>query len=208
MRGDLVEAERDHREALALRQRLLAPDHPDVATSLNNLALTLAASGRADEALALHQKALAIKRSTLDPNHPSIARSLANVARLMLQLDSPRPALARFEEARDILMISLGPEHLELASILAGLARARLALGETERALPPAARAVELLEGQKGSPIRLAEARFALARALPMEEAERARALAESARDTYTAAGEATRPELAAIEVWLDSRER
>jgi tetratricopeptide (TPR) repeat protein len=206
LRGDLEEAAAHHEQALALRKRLLGPDHPDVATALNNLALAEAAAGRADAALAHHQQALTIKRSVLDPHHPSLARSLSNIGRLMLRLDSPRPALARFEEAREILSASLGPDHVELATVLTGIARARLALDERADALEPASRAVEILEQKGGSPIRVAEARFALARALPTGESERARTLAAAARETYAAAGAATEPELRAIDAFLAAR--
>ena len=50
-RGDLLNSEKYLRQALDLREKHLGPAHPDLAISLNDLALTLAAQGKTDEAL-------------------------------------------------------------------------------------------------------------------------------------------------------------
>ena len=49
-----------HRRALAIMLKALGEDHPDTATSYNNLALTLYAQGKYAEAEAMHRRALAI----------------------------------------------------------------------------------------------------------------------------------------------------
>jgi Flp pilus assembly protein TadD len=59
--GRPTEAEPLHRRALALRERVLGPDHPDVAQSISNLAVVLAALGRPAEAEPLHRRALALR---------------------------------------------------------------------------------------------------------------------------------------------------
>ena len=56
--------------ALAIRERSLGPDHPDTATSLNNLALCLQAQGAYAEARPLLERALAIRERSLGPDHP------------------------------------------------------------------------------------------------------------------------------------------
>ncbi len=207
LRGDLERAEARHREVLELRLQQLGPDHPEVASALNNLALAVAAAGRTNEALELHQRALAIKRTSLGAAHPSLARSLANIGRLLLALDSPRTALSRLEQARQILETSLGPEHPELGPVLSALARARIAVDDRAGALEAATRAVELLE-RGPSPQRLAEARFALARALPEERLDFAVEQAQLARDAHASAGEGSAAELGAIDAWLATNRR
>ncbi|MFZ5654408.1 MAG: tetratricopeptide repeat protein [Pseudomonadota bacterium] len=46
--------------ALAITEKALDPDHPDVATSLNNLAALYRATNRGKEAEALEQQAIRI----------------------------------------------------------------------------------------------------------------------------------------------------
>jgi hypothetical protein len=52
---------------------------PAIALPLNNLAQTLAQSGRAAEALAIQQRALQISEAALPAEHSDIARRLGNV---------------------------------------------------------------------------------------------------------------------------------
>ena len=55
---------------LQIREKALGPDHPDVATSLNNLAVLYQAQGRYGEAEPLYQRALAIREKALGPGPP------------------------------------------------------------------------------------------------------------------------------------------
>ena len=57
-------------------------DHPDMATSLNNLAMLYNKQGKYDEAEPLYQRALAINEKVLGPDHPDTATSLNNLAAL------------------------------------------------------------------------------------------------------------------------------
>ena len=58
---------------LAIREKALGPDHPDVAQSLNNLAELYQAQGRYAEAEPLYKRALAIREKALGPDHPDVA---------------------------------------------------------------------------------------------------------------------------------------
>ncbi len=69
-------------EALAIRREQLGTRHPDVATSLNNLAGLYEAQGRYGEAEPLYQESLAIRREQLGTRHPNVAASLNNLAGL------------------------------------------------------------------------------------------------------------------------------
>jgi tetratricopeptide (TPR) repeat protein len=57
--------------ALAISERALGPDDPDVATSLNNLAALYRAQGRYADAEPLYKRALAIDEKALGPDHPN-----------------------------------------------------------------------------------------------------------------------------------------
>ena len=68
--------------ALAIREAVLGAEHPDVATSLNNLAWLYQARGRYEAAEPLYQRALAIHEAVLGAQHPDVATSLNNLAEL------------------------------------------------------------------------------------------------------------------------------
>ena len=68
--------------ALAIREAALGPDHPDTATSLNNLAALHRARGEYDAAEPLFARALAIREAALGPDHPDTATSLNDLALL------------------------------------------------------------------------------------------------------------------------------
>ena len=71
-----------HQRALALWEQVLGPTHPDVAWSLNNLAIIYRVQGRFAEALPLYQRALALREQGLGLAHPDVAMSLNNLADL------------------------------------------------------------------------------------------------------------------------------
>ncbi len=78
--GRYAEAEPLHRRDLAIREATRGPDHPEVAASLNNLALHYDQRGKFDEAEPLYRKALGITRKTLGTGHPDVAASLEHPA--------------------------------------------------------------------------------------------------------------------------------
>ena len=57
--------------ALAIRERALGPDHPEVAQSLNNLAGLHTAQGEDVQAESLYKRALAIYEKVLAPGNPT-----------------------------------------------------------------------------------------------------------------------------------------
>ena len=60
---------------LRIDEAALGPDHPSVASDLNQVGLVLSALGRSAEALPLHRRALRIAETTLGPEHPTTRRS-------------------------------------------------------------------------------------------------------------------------------------
>ena len=59
--------------ALAIREKVLGPEHPETATSLNNRAGLLRDKGDYAVAEPLLRRALAIKEKALGPEHPDTA---------------------------------------------------------------------------------------------------------------------------------------
>ena len=69
------------KKALKVAEEIVGPDHPSVATSLNNLALLYDTQGQYAAAEPLYKRALSINEKALGPDHPSVAASLNNLAR-------------------------------------------------------------------------------------------------------------------------------
>jgi tetratricopeptide (TPR) repeat protein len=58
------------KRVLAIREKVLGPKHPDVATSLHNLAEVYRSQGRYSDAEPLYKRSLAIRRRHLAPSTP------------------------------------------------------------------------------------------------------------------------------------------
>ena len=79
-RGQYGEAEPLLQQQRAISEKHLGPNHPDTATSLNNLAILYSAQGQYEQAEPLYQRALALREKRLGPDHPDTATSLSNLA--------------------------------------------------------------------------------------------------------------------------------
>jgi tetratricopeptide (TPR) repeat protein len=132
--------------ALAIREKALGPEHPDTATSLNNLARLLQNQGDPAGARPLCERALAIFEKALGPEHPHTATSLATLARLLLDQGDLAGARSPHERVLTIAEKALGPEHPETASSLNNLASLLLDQGDLAGARPLYERALAIRE--------------------------------------------------------------
>ena len=76
------QAEPLYKRALAIREKALGPDHPEVATSLSNLGTLYGSQGQYNQAEPLYRRALAIDEKALGPDHSDVAAILVNLAEL------------------------------------------------------------------------------------------------------------------------------
>src|SRR5262249_25615803 len=98
------------KRALALRERLLPPDHPDIAVSLNNVALALFGDGQREEARTLFRKAVDMRRR-LRPSGSLQSTVLDAWACKEAEIENDTVAKALFEEAeRAMPRAELSPE--------------------------------------------------------------------------------------------------
>lgn len=79
------------KRSLEMRERVLGPDHPDCAQSLNNLAALYNEKKHYDKAEELYEKALDIRRRALAPDHPSLAYTVKHLAVLYKKMVSASP---------------------------------------------------------------------------------------------------------------------
>src|SRR5439155_366580 len=142
--GDYAGARPLYERALAIKEKALGPDHPDVARSVGNLANLLWSSGDYPRARPLFERSLAIHEKALGPEHPDVARSLSNLANLLLSTGDSAGARPPDERALAIRLKVLGPDHPDVAITLSNLAEVDLALGRPAAALDAALRAEDI----------------------------------------------------------------
>jgi tetratricopeptide (TPR) repeat protein len=117
-----------------LCQELLGEDHPETATSYNNVAYNLYSVGKVAEALSLLQKALDIRRKVLSDDHPETARSFNGLGVALRAHGKAAEALPLLQEALNIRRKVMGDDHSETAIGYSNLAANLLALGKVAEA--------------------------------------------------------------------------
>jgi tetratricopeptide (TPR) repeat protein len=149
-RARFSDAEPLLRRALAVWEKVLAADHPDVATGLNNLALLYKDQGKYAEAEPLYKRALAIDEKALGPDHPGVATDLNNLGALYDYQGKYGQAEALYRRALAIWQKTLGPDHPSTATSLNNLAELYRAQGRHAEAEPLYQRALAIREGALG----------------------------------------------------------
>jgi class 3 adenylate cyclase/tetratricopeptide (TPR) repeat protein len=149
-RGEFSTAEELCKRALAIREKALGPEHPNVADSLSNLALGYREQARYEEAEPLYKRARAIREKALGLEHPDFAHSLNNLAHVYWCQGRNEEALPLYQRALAIREKALGPEHPLVADSLNNLANVHDDQGRYEEAEPLYQRALAILEKALG----------------------------------------------------------
>jgi Tetratricopeptide repeat/Protein of unknown function (DUF2914) len=94
--GDLASADELLRNVARVQETKLGPLHPDLASTLNNLAIVAEKTGRQREAETFYRRAAAIASASLPADHPMVAASRQNLEDFCRSCDLPieAPALA------------------------------------------------------------------------------------------------------------------
>jgi tetratricopeptide (TPR) repeat protein len=144
------EALKAYGRALAIREKALGPEHPDVAASLVGLGFVYWRQGRYDEALKAYGRALAIDEKALGPEPPDVADTLNNLGLVYWNQGRYEEALKAYNRALAILEKVLGPEHPEVADTLNNLAIVYDGQGRYEEALKAYGQALAIYEKALG----------------------------------------------------------
>lgn len=104
--------------ALAIREKVLGPDHPAVADSLHALAVLYDNKGDYAKAEPHNLRALAIREKALGPDHPEVAKTLNNLAWIYGIRQDYAKAEAFYRRALALQDKALGPDHAEVATTL------------------------------------------------------------------------------------------
>jgi tetratricopeptide (TPR) repeat protein len=129
-----AEAQLLSERALAIREKLLGPDHPDTALSLNNLGVLLQVQGDFPGARRCYESALAIHEKALGPDHPETANNLSNLGGLLKVQGDLAGAQSYLERALAIREKTLGPDDPNTARSLSNLGSLLQVQGDLTRA--------------------------------------------------------------------------
>jgi CHAT domain-containing protein/Tfp pilus assembly protein PilF len=132
--------------SLAIREKALGAEHPDVASSLNSLAALYKTKGDSARAEPLYQRALAIWDKTLGAEHSSVASVLQNLAHLYQGKGDYTRSELLYRRALAIKEKTRGTEHPDVASALNGLAALYAGKGDHAGAEPLYQRALAIRE--------------------------------------------------------------
>ena len=131
-------------QALKIHKEVLGEKHPDVATSLNNLAVLYYYQGNSAKAEPLHRQALAIRKEVLGEKHHEVATSLNNLAMLYRSLGNYAKAELLYRQALDIRKEVLGAKDPDYATTLVSLALLYKSQGNFAKAEPLYLEAAEI----------------------------------------------------------------
>ncbi|HZF40874.1 MAG TPA: tetratricopeptide repeat protein, partial [Blastocatellia bacterium] len=122
--------------ALEVRERVLGPDHLDVAVAVNSLAVLYWRKGDDAKAERLYQRAQTIYEKSLGPEHPYVASSLNGLALVYDSRGDYAKAESLFRQSLTIWEKALGPEHANVSLVLGNLARLYRRTGAYAKAGP------------------------------------------------------------------------
>ena len=86
-----------YRKSLTIQLHNMGENHPELATSYNNIANVYNEKGELDHALEYHHKSLTIKLNSLGENHPDVAESLHHMGVLYIEK-------SQLDKAEDVLV--------------------------------------------------------------------------------------------------------
>jgi len=131
--GDLDGAMPLLKACVATRERVLGPDHPDVAQALGNMASVLEYLGREADAEAMHRRALAIREQALGPDHVDVAGSLNSLGGVLWVRGQRDEGMRYLERALDIRVRALGENHQAVGNTLNNIAVLAIKSGDQAR---------------------------------------------------------------------------
>ncbi len=101
---------------VSLRERVLGMEHPDTATTYNDIGLTFKKQGDYLKALEYYFKAVDIRKKILGKEHPDTATSYNNIGETYRSHKDYPKALEYLQKALDIRKKILGKEHPSTAT--------------------------------------------------------------------------------------------
>jgi CHAT domain-containing protein/Tfp pilus assembly protein PilF len=144
--GKYDEAQSAIEKVLAIREKIIGPDHPDIAFALTLEANIAYYKGDLGKAETLFQRAIAMLEKTLGTDHPQVAMRLNNLASVYTVKSDLVKAEMLHKRALEIREHSLSPDHPDIAQSLNNLGNVYLELGDFQSPEPLYLRAIAINE--------------------------------------------------------------
>eukprot|EP00455_Lapot_gusevi_P013772 TRINITY_DN16797_c0_g1_i2.p1 TRINITY_DN16797_c0_g1~~TRINITY_DN16797_c0_g1_i2.p1 ORF type:complete len:240 (-),score=22.96 TRINITY_DN16797_c0_g1_i2:60-686(-) len=109
--GKCEEAAACCEEALVFEEASLGSHHPNVAITLNNIAVLYKRLGRFDPCVGLYQRALAISEATVGAHHPDVGFICNNLGQTYSKLGHLSSAIELYDRAHKIFSLTYGAKH-------------------------------------------------------------------------------------------------
>ena len=123
-----------HEKALAIRKNIFGEDHPNVATSYNNLASVYYRLAEYNKAKELHEKALMIRKNSFGEDHADVAISYSTLALVYYSMGEYNQAKELHKKALVIRKKIFGEDHVDVAKSYSTLAPVHYNIGEYNQA--------------------------------------------------------------------------
>lgn len=149
--GKFTEAQPLAEEALAGREQVLGPEHPETAAALTLLATILRNRRELARAETLNQRALVIAETTPEPGHPDLAQIISEMGALALTRADFVKAEPFYQRAITIWEQTLGANHPNVAKGLSNLAAVHGQRGNYAKAEAALLRALTIREQALGA---------------------------------------------------------
>ncbi|HVR02127.1 MAG TPA: tetratricopeptide repeat protein, partial [Polyangia bacterium] len=205
--GRLEDAIDDARLSIAAKERVLDPNSAEVALSLCNLANHMAYGADFAGALDVNERAVDILTATLGRDHPRTALVIGNHAQFLWRLGQIEAARVAALAALDVFQRETAGQGLGATFPMRTLGLCYQQTGRFDEAVAMLERALGIREAKHSPPLRLAEVRFPLARAVLQSGRKPARAVALARRALAEYAQTANTPTVALdraeLERWL-----
>jgi tetratricopeptide (TPR) repeat protein len=207
--GNYQAALADLEEGLAMKRRILPPNHPDIGIVLEAIANVRTDMKDKEGAVAAIREALAIFEKAYGSSSPLLARTLGNLGEIERTRGDYAAAERDLRASIDRWREQVPPDHPWIAYPLTQLGKTLASEHRPEEAIVVLERALRIREHAEPTVELIAETRFALARALWQSPSGRTRAgrLAEQALEGYREA-KGHEQDATAVSAWLGEQRR
>ena len=138
-------------QALAIRKKVYGDEHPDVASSLNNLGTAYQDQGNLPKAIEFYTESVAVFKKVYGDEHPDVASSLNNLGTAYQDQSNPPKAIEFYTESLAIWKKVYGDEHPTVASSLSNLGRVYQDQGNLPKAIEFCIKALVIREKVYGN---------------------------------------------------------
>ena len=144
--GDFNNQLASYQNTLNIREKILPPDHLELAVNYDNISHSWGELGNHPRQLEFCLKALKIFEKVLPPDHPNLAISYGNTGAAWGNLGNYQKQLAFYQKALEIWEKILPPDHPDLAASYNNMGAAWGRLGNYQKQLAFCQQALEIRE--------------------------------------------------------------